>query len=482
MATPIPLNRCQLSLREVADVTGGRLFGDPELLLEGVAIDSRAVTVGSLFVAIRGETQDGHHYLTAALDGGAGACVVVPDSEGADDSPRVEVQDTTRALGDLAAYVRRRWGGKVVAITGSAGKTTTKELTAAALAATGSRVWKTQGNLNNQFGVPMTVFGLTDAHDVAVLELGTSARGEIARLAEIVQPDVAVVLLAAAAHTAGLGSVADVADEKASLWGALGPDGTAVVNADDALLMARVPAGVRCMTFGTGAGVDVQLLRADLTLQGTDVVTLVRGQTEQHVALKWLGEAAAIDGCAAMVTTLSLLGEGALSLAVRGLAEAKPSPGRMCLRAGLAGTQLLDDTYNANPRSTELALRTLKTLATASHGRSIAVLADMLDLGALSRGEHVRIGELAVRLGIDILVGCGREMTHATAQAARLSGGRLAPHPTRVAHVLEPRDAVPVIKGLWRAGDVVLVKGSHAMAMESIVAGLTPSPTPAGGA
>ncbi len=472
MATPIPTNQVKLTLGEVAYATGGTLHGDPELSIEGVAIDSRAVTPGALFVAVVGESQDGHHYVSAALDRGAVASLVHLDAEAAEHTVRVEVPDTTRALGDLAAYVRKRWNRKVVAITGSAGKTTTKELTAAALTGAGARVLKTSGNLNNQFGVPMTLFGLTQDHDVAVLEVGTSMRGEIARLGEIVRPDVAIVLLASAAHTDGLGTVTDVADEKASLWQSLPEDGTAIVNGDDVQLVTRVPAQTCAMSFGMGENVDVRLLRSELTLTGTDVVMFVRGHGEVRAHLQLLGEAAAIDACAALIGTVALLGEGVLAAAARGLEQAQATAGRLQPLAGVGGVTLLDDTYNANPRSTELSLQTVKKLAESTGGRSVAVLADMLDLGALSRSEHERIGEAAVRMGIDILVGCGHEMAHATGQAARLAGGRLAPHPTRVAHVLEPLDAIAVLKSLCRPGDVVLVKGSRSMHMERIVAGL----------
>lgn len=481
MATPIPHNQIRLTLGEVATATGGTLHGDPDLALEGVAIDSRAVQPSALFVAIVGEHQDGHRYLDAAFERGASACLVCTDHGVEGDRPRVEVADTTYALGELAAYVRRRWNRKVIAITGSAGKTTTKELTAAAISGTGARVLKTSGNLNNQFGVPMTLFGLTDEHDVAVLELGTSMRGEIARLGEIVRPDVAIVLLASAAHTEGLGTVADVADEKASLWRSLPEDGTAIVNADDAQLVQRVPKATCCMSFGHGENVDIRLVRSELTLTGTDVTMFVRGHGELHVRLQLLGEASAIDACAALIGTVALLGEGVLADAAKGLEQAQATPGRMRPRAGAGGITLLDDTYNANPRSTELGLRTLKKLAESAGGRSVAVLADMLDLGALSRTEHERIGEAAVRMGIDVLVGCGHEMAHATGQAARLAGGRLAPHPTRVAHVLEPLDAIAVLKSLCRPNDVVLVKGSRSMAMERIVAGLSEAEGPTQG-
>ncbi len=475
MATPIPTNKVKLTLGEVAQATGGALHGNPDLTIEGVAIDSRAIVPGALFVAIVGESLDGHRYVSSARDQGAAALLeqVREESDATlSELPRVEVPDTTRALGDLAAYVRQRWNRKIVAITGSAGKTTTKELTAAALTGAGARVLKTTGNLNNQFGVPMTLFGLTEEHDVAVLEVGTSMRGEIARLGEIVRPDVAIVLLASAAHTEGLGTLADVADEKASLWRSLADGGTAIVNADDAQLASRVPADACTMSFGTGEHVDVRLVRSELTLSGTEVVIFVRGHGELRVKLQLLGDAAAIDACAALIGSVALLGERALGAAALGLEQAQATPGRMQPRAGVGGLTLLDDTYNANPRSTELGLQTLKKLADATGGRSVAVLADMLDLGALSRTEHERIGELAVRMGIDVLVGCGRQMAHATGQAARLAGGRLAPHPTRVVQVLEPLDAIAVLKSFCRPGDVLLVKGSRSMAMERIVAAL----------
>ncbi len=472
MATPIPNNRASFTLEEVAAATRGVIHGDPALRVEGVAIDSRAVTEGALFVAIRGESQDGARYLPAAVDHGARALLVHAGSACPEGVSRIEVDDTTRALGDLAAYHRRRWGGKLVAVTGSAGKTTTKELTAGALAATSRRVLKTEGNLNNQFGVPMTLFCLGAEHDVAVLEVGTSARGEIARLGEISQPNVAVVLLAAAAHTAGIGSVLDVADEKSSLFRALSADGICIVNADDANLVSRVPHGLARLSFGRAEVADYRLLEVTLSLEGSVVRVGLPDGAERTLTLHLLGEAAALDACAALAATLSLCGTDKLDTALTGLSRVRATPGRMALSRVASGAIVLDDTYNANPRSTELGLSTLKALSSGTEGRTLAVLGDMKELGQLSATEHTRIGELAVRLGIDVLIGCGDEMTYATSRAARLSGGRLAPHPTRVVHVMDPMASIPIIRSLWRPGDVVLVKGSRSMRMERIVEAL----------
>jgi UDP-N-acetylmuramoyl-tripeptide--D-alanyl-D-alanine ligase len=472
MATPIPTNQATFSLAEIASATGGVLIGASEPV-RGVAIDSRAVVPGGLFVAIRGAQHDGASYLEQARERGARALLVHAGTTCPEDLARIEVTDTTFALGELAAFHRRRWGKPVIAITGSAGKTTTKELTASALAATGRRVHKTLGNLNNQIGAPMTLFGLGDEHDLAVLELGTSARGEIARLGAIAQPTVAAVLLAAAAHTEGIGDVRAVADEKASLFRALGEAGFCVVNADDPELLARVPAQRATLAFGAAERADVRLLQAQLSAQGTHLRAAVKDVGEVECQLRLLGQAAALDACAALACVLCVCGAAALPAAAAGLSQLEPTPGRMAPRTLANGVVLLDDSYNSNPSSARASVETLKELARVSGARSIAVLGDMKELGSLSQAEHARIGEFCVRQAIDVLVGCGPEMAHATSAAARLAAGRLAPHPTRVAHVQDPLEATRVLRSLWRKGDVVLVKGSRSLAMERVLAALS---------
>jgi UDP-N-acetylmuramoyl-tripeptide--D-alanyl-D-alanine ligase len=471
MATPIPKNQARFSLAQVAEITGGLLIGD-DLEIEGVAIDSRAVSPGSLFVAVRGVQQDGAAYIPAATDAGAVALLVHRGSSVATSLPRVEVDDTTRALGALAALHRKRWGRSVVAITGSVGKTTTKDLTAAAFAATSMRVHKTTGNLNNQFGVPMTLLGLTSEHDLAVLEVGTSGPGEIALLGALVQPDVAAVLVAAAAHTEGLGTVSAVADEKASLFRTLRAGGKGVVNVDDAELSARTPHDLARISFGTSEHAQVRLVSARLRTDGTEVVVSIKDFGELTLSLSLIGYAAALDACAALACVLALRGEHALLAASGGLSGVQPAPGRMAPHRLARGVVVIDDTYNANPRSAQVSLETLKELTATDDTRSIAVLSDMKELGNLSQMEHARLGEFCVRNGIDVLIGCGPEMVHATALAARLASGRLAPHPTRVMHLTDPLEAIRVVRSFWRGGDVVLIKGSRSMLMERVVQGL----------
>jgi UDP-N-acetylmuramoyl-tripeptide--D-alanyl-D-alanine ligase len=472
MATPIPDNRASFSLAEICGAMGGRLLsGAADARATGVVIDSRRVAQGSLFVAIRGEQHDAVRFLPDVHAAGAAAAVVHEGTQVPEGLAAIAVGDTTRALGDLARFHRRRWDKRVVAITGSAGKTTTKELTAFALEGLGRNVLRTQGNLNNQIGVPMTLFGLLPEHDVAVLEVGTSARGEIARLGAICEPDVAVVLLAAAAHTEGIGSIDDVAIEKTSLFHALTQDGVQVVNADDARLLAHVRSGVATLRFGHLAGVDVRLVRAKLGEGGTHVEIACGAQTV-HGELAIFGDALAIDAAAALSAVLALEGGGVLAAAFEGLRSFRPSRGRMAPVSLRGGVLVIDDSYNANPSSVISSVDTTVALAQVRSGRSVIVLGDMRELGAVSLAEHARIGEHCVRVGVDVLVGCGPEMAHATSAAAKLASGRLAVHPTRVAHVVDPREAVRVVSGLTGPRDVVLVKGSRSMEMERVVAAL----------
>jgi UDP-N-acetylmuramoyl-tripeptide--D-alanyl-D-alanine ligase len=472
MATKIPDNAAAFTLDEVASAVAGTLVsGEPSREVVGVIIDSRRVKAGSLFVAIRGGAHDAARFLPDVVSAGAAAVLVHPGTSVPAGVAVIEVADTTRALGDLARHHRRRWGRTLVAITGSAGKTTTKELTALAFRSLGRRVLATTGNLNNQIGVPMTLFELTAEHDLAVLEEGTSARGEIARLGAISEPSIAMVLLAAAAHTEGIGDVDAVADEKASLFHALSPDGVQLVNADDARLLVRLRSDVAALRFGHAAGVDVRLASATVGARGTRV-EIACGAETHSAELPIFGEALALDAAGALSAVIAVEGVAALGPALDSLRSFRAAPGRMALVETQRGPLIIDDTYNANPSSVISSLGTLVALAQARGGRSVAVLGDMKELGQVSLAEHARIGEHAVRAGVSVLVGCGPEMAHATSAAARLASGRLAVHPTRVAHVVDPREAVRVVGSMIGPGDAVLVKGSRSMEMERVVEAL----------
>jgi UDP-N-acetylmuramoyl-tripeptide--D-alanyl-D-alanine ligase len=382
----------------------------------------------------------------------------------------IVVADTLRALGDLAAFHRRRFAAPVVAITGSVGKTTTKELTAAGLEALGLRVLKSAGNLNNLVGVPMTLLGLEKQHEAAVIEIGMNVPGEIARLAEIALPDVAVVTAVAEVHTEGVGSLDGVAKEKGALLVALDPEGAAVHTADDASLapwVAESRAGTK-ISFGTEES-DVRLLKHEISHGRTVAAIGVRAlDAVLEVELSLLGEGPARSATAALAAILALRGAESAEAAVRGFASVKPREGRARPLQGPHGSTILDDAYNASPRSTSLALRTASDLAAEAGGRPIAVLGDMKELGAESERLHEEVGAAAVAAGIAILVCCGEEM-RAAARGALTAATSSGVTGIRIESVLDPAESIELLRDLVQPGDVVLVKGSRSMAMERVV-------------
>ena len=447
------------SVQDVVRATQGALVtGDLTVPVTGVSIDSRTLIVGDAFFAIVGHRLDGHAFLGEATGRGA-ACIIVhslPDDVPAN-VPVILVEDTTRALGRLAAWHRAKFAVPVVAITGSIGKTTAKELTAAVLA-TRFNVLKPASSFNNQWGLPLTLLRLGAEHRAAVVELGTNQRGEIATLAAIAKPTVGVITVVAPVHTEFLGSIEGVRDEKAALVRALGPDGVAVLNADDSRVasMARDCAG-RVVTYGiaptaavraTGAVVDGETgLRFTLETGGRRVpVTLTLGG--RHNVTNALA-------AAAVGVTLGL----DLDDIARGLGEAR-APARRGQWVVAGDVTILDDTYNASPASVRAAL---ETLAARRRGRrAIVVLGDMLELGAISDDAHREIGRAVAALPADEFVGVGRAAALAV-EAARTAGIAEAYH----AKTYE--DAVDHLVKRLASGDVVLVKGSRGMRMERVV-------------
>ncbi len=441
MATPIPDNCASFTLAELAAITEGRIVGDEARGVVGVTTDSRRVGQDGLFVALRGDSRDGHAFLPQIAKNGAAALVRQGTSlpAGID---AVEVADTLEALGAIARAHRRRWGGRVVGITGSAGKTSTKELIAAALRGAGCRVRATVGNLNNRIGVPMTLLTLTDEDELAVVEMGTSERGEIATLASIAEPDLGVVTLVSEAHTAGLGSLEDVCVEKTALLRALGAEGLGVVAGDDPAL-AREDA----LQFGVHEGAHARILEWNLEGARTRVRVQI-GERRVELRLWLLGEAAARNAAAALLVVHALGFD--LDAAAEGMEGLAPMPGRMCpVEAG--GTLVIDDSYNANPRSMELALRTARQLADRRGSRLVAVLGDMKELGDQSKEAHRRLRDLA------------QELTH----AALFVGPELA---ATGEALNDAEDALARLR--VSAPDVVLVKGSRTMGLERVVEGL----------
>jgi UDP-N-acetylmuramoyl-tripeptide--D-alanyl-D-alanine ligase len=447
------------SIQELVRATEGALVsGDLGVPVAGVSIDSRTLQVGEAFFAIVGHRLDGHAFLGDAAARGA-ACVVVhtlPDEPPAN-VPLVLVEDTTRSLGHLAAWHRSRFTVPVVAITGSIGKTTVKELTAAVLATRGE-VLKPASSFNNQWGLPLTLLRLGPEHRAAVVELGTNQAGEIATLSAIARPTVGVVTMVAAVHTEFLGSIDGVREEKAALVRALSPSGIAVLNADDMRVasMARETKG-RVITFGRAADATVRVVGDATDADDGVAFTLEVGGRRQPVALAFAGRHNVSNALAAAAVGVAL--DVPLEDIARGLRAARPVGGRgVWKRAG--EVSILDDTYNASPASVRAALDTLA--ARRAGRRAVVVLGDMLELGALSDEAHREVGRLVAALPAAEFVGLGRAAGLAV-EAAR-AAGLVDAH-----HAASFEDTVGHLLKRLVPGDVVLVKGSRGMRMERVV-------------
>lgn len=479
MPTPIPPNRAPLSTWAAAAATGGtveRVRGEGARAV-GVTSDSRAIVEGGAFVALRGEAHDGHDYLADAAKRGA-ALVVVARGRGreAPEGPDVvEVDDTLAAWGDIAGAHLRAWRrarrsepARVVAITGSAGKTTTKEL-CAALLGTMAPCHKTLGNLNNRVGLPAVVLGLEAHHRFTVLEMGMSVKGEIAALCRIARPDVAVVTNVGVAHAEGVGgSRADVAHEKGAIFAALSREGTAVANADDEAALgalARTDAS-SVFTFGRAEDASYRLVEREvLAAHGSRVVvTRPNRKAPLEAIVPLVGEAAAIDFVAALAA-VEAAGSWTLTTGVvkDAFANLTAPDGRARVRL-IDDIVILDDTYNANPASVRAALATLSELARARGGRAVAVLGEMKELGARAREEHAAIGDALAEAGVSLAIGCGGLASVVLERAA----GR------GVAIVDAPDVVTAAAEAVSRAeaGDVILVKGSRSVGAEAVVSAL----------
>ncbi|HRS82243.1 MAG TPA: UDP-N-acetylmuramoyl-L-alanyl-D-glutamate--2,6-diaminopimelate ligase [Smithellaceae bacterium] len=457
------------SLAEVLEATGGRLAaGERDQAVYGVSTDSRQIRPGNLFVALAGENFDGHAFVPRAVEEGA-QCVLVADVGRINSKslPRrvavIETADTLRALGDLAHAHRRRFSIPVIALTGSSGKTTTREMLFSILRQE-KTVLQTEGNLNNLIGLPQTLFRMTDRHDAAVLEMGTNTRGEIKRLTEIAAPDIGLITNVGPAHLAGFGSVETVREEKGDLWLHMNPAGVAVVNLDDgAVREAADRWNGKRVTFSMSAGADVGV--NDIRKNGARGVSfqlLMNGKAHK-VDMKVAGIHNIYNAMAAAAGALAC-GVSAESIR-RGLSMFHPVAGRMEILRLQNGAYLINDAYNANPASVREALLTLKDLAN-SHS-AFVLLGDMLELGDAAQEMHRKIGLLLATIGVAAVFLQG-DFARATAAGA-LEGG-LAEE--RIRMLQEDEEAVAFLKKKLRKGDWVLVKGSRRMKMERLAARL----------
>jgi UDP-N-acetylmuramoyl-tripeptide--D-alanyl-D-alanine ligase len=457
------------TVEEVLEATDGKLLqGEKSVLFQGVSTDSRTVRQGELFIALKGGRFDGHHYALEAFGKEAGG-ILIEEKKATDfrwngdrSKTVIAVRDTLQALGDLARSRRRRYGPTVVGITGSNGKTTTKEMIATCLQTT-FRVLKTTGNLNNLIGLPLTLLSLTEKERVVVLEMGMNVPGEIGRLTEIAEPDVGLITNIQEVHLEGMGSLEKVAMEKGELFRKMRRDGAIVVNRDDArvVMLASEFAGQK-MTYGVEGPADLTAENIRLHPEGTSF-TLVSEGERSDMTLPVFGRQFVADALAALaVSTLFGIDE---ERAREALVQFKPYSMRMEVCPLPGGRILINDAYNANPRSMDLALETLVELKGA--GRAIAVVGDMLELGTFSEEAHLRLGKKIGELSVDFLIALGQYGPKVVESAVRQGLDR-----DRARTAETHSEALAVLNQILRSGDWILVKGSRGMAMEKIAENL----------
>ena len=446
-----------VTLETIARVTCGTLVGGGEnITITGVVRDNREVKEGNLFVCFAGEKVDGHSFASKAYEAGAAACLAQRELEDAK-GPYILVEDTFQAIKDLAKYYRSLLNIPVIGVTGSVGKTTAKEMTAAALSAK-LNVLKTTANLNNELGVPLTLLSITEEHEAAVVEMGISDFGEMSRLADMVRPDICIMTTIGFCHLETLGDLDGVLRAKSEVFEYMNENGVAIVNGDDEKLAAFDP-GVRKITFGYGEQNDWrgENIRAD----GTEGVLcdIVNSDGTFSAYIPAFGNHMVLGALPAAIAA-RLLGLTNEEIE-RGLLKYAPVGGR----ANIKDTEyirIIDDCYNANPNSMAASLGSLSSV----EGRKVAILGDMKELGAASRDLHRSIGVLAGQYGIDSVICLGAEAEFI--YKGFISGG----FETEAWHFPMKEAMFSVLPRLIKKGDTVLVKASHSMGFDEVVAEL----------
>jgi UDP-N-acetylmuramoyl-tripeptide--D-alanyl-D-alanine ligase len=455
---------------DILKATGGQLLtGDLSHHFAKLSIDSRTISKDEMFIAIAGERHDGHHFLKAAVQSGARGLIVNKkscdhlklDKLPKDDIVCVAVDDTTKALADLALFHRRRCRASIIAITGSNGKTTTRKITSA-IVAQKYTLLSTKGNYNNHIGLPLTLLGLTPAHEWAVIELGMNHPGEIRQLAHICKPDLGIITNVGPAHLEGLGSLENIMQAKGELLEGLRPEGTAILNRDDPRISQLAQqTKARVLFFGLSKHAAI---RARSIEEKGACISFVLSLPEKDIAinLNVPGRFMVLNALAGAAAGY-LLGIPPESIK-SGIETFQPAWGRMNLLKTHLGVNIIDDTYNANPGSMQAAITTLETIK--GFARSALVMGDMLELGSHAESMHIKIGACAAASGISRLY-----VTGTWAQVVAKAAHRTGLAQDRI-FTGEKAEILAHLKAWLKPGDWILIKGSRGMAMEKIVAGL----------
>lgn len=454
-----------LTVEEIIEATGGELLSEHSKTFQGVSIDSRTISDGEVFFAIRGDRFDGHDFLEAALVKGSGAVVDKRPASIPGGRTVICVKDALRSLQDLAHFLRVRQGIPAVAITGSNGKTSTKEMVHLILSKK-HKVLKNEGNLNNHIGLPLSLTHLERDHEMIVLEMGMNAAGEIRRLCEIAAPSHGVITNIGSAHVGKLGSYEAVRDAKLEILEGLR---IAVVNADDEYLMQGLEQikdfNGTVIRFAVNTDADVTAGNVRAAEHGTDFDLEIKGEGRMPVNLRVHGLFNVYNALAAAAVSFSL------GIGLRGIKDALETYRAFPMRFEVikkGGITLINDSYNANPSSIKESVSELVRLS--AEGRSVAVLGDMRELGEFSQDEHREVGRMLSESGVDVFIAVGEKMRLAAEESARARGEKALPHIVSFRDVTEAQDK---IMNILEKGDTVLLKGSRSMSMEKIMENIT---------
>jgi len=462
---------CVFTVDEIIEATGGKIIKKSSgVTFKGLSTDSRHISKGALFLPIVGERFDGHNFIAAAIKDGALGSLVQSGLEekikavSSGDATLISVKDTLKALGDIAHLWRKKFELPVIAVTGSSGKTTTKEMIAGVVGTT-KRTLKSRGNFNNLVGLPLTLLEINAGHEVAIVEMGTNRSGEIGRLTKIAMPDVGLITNIGPAHLEGLKSLDVVREEKWDLFNNMGDRGTAILNNDDDSL--RELAGRwkgEAVTFGIKNYADVRAKHISIKGRTGTKFTLTIDGISRELIMSTTGEHNIYNALAAAASSRAVGIEP--DLICEGLLSFKPISGRMEILKLKNGAFLIDDTYNANPASVSVALKTLKDLK--GKQKSTVILGDMLELGAWADEMHEDIGSLMADTGVDTIFLRGKFSRAVTEGAVRRG--------LKNNQIYSPETTGEIATHLrqhLKKGDWVLVKGSRKMKMEEIVQELT---------
>lgn len=456
----------KLSLQYICSSLGGLLLqGNPEWFIEAISTDSRQIPPNAVFFALSGERFDGHDYLDEAFAAGAAAVCISDPSKVPPNWPDkgiIKVADTLQALQDMASAYRKQLSIPIVGVTGSVGKTSTKELIALCLEGSFS-TFKSSGNFNNDIGLPLSLLSIGFEHQAAVVEMAMRGPGEIRRLARIARPNYAVITNVEPVHLETLGTIEDIARAKCEILGEMGEDGLALINGDNPVLVkTSQDYPVKKYYFGHNSSCEFQILSACYNSEGIDIEAVLSGKKESIYCP--LPARRLAGNVVAAVALAQLMGVG-LDKCRAQLLKYVPGDKRLNLKRNQAGGVIIDDTYNANPLSMTAALEC--GWETTAPGKYIAVLGDMFELGDSEREGHLEVGRQAAACKVDILVAVGKRAADIAA------GARESGFPdNNVHHFLSKTEALDFLKQVVNPQDKVLFKASRGMAMETLIKGL----------